>query len=847
MIRFSQVEIQYMEYENLNKDEVTLYFQTRHQEDIVCVTKGSSYVGIITWDILQRSDCIQESIQKEYFLMDETIWQQGREYLKKNGMEFPIPVLNKEHQIVCLAWQDMEANRELRMLCELEECENAISFRDLNPGSTSVTIHGCNELAWYFAQYLQKRNISINVEGKYWKEISGLSGKKYESNTCQNYEIWAEGVHQKSGDWKQERLRSASVEFECVDEIYEANIKAGKITDAEGDSQRLLEKLRRSGQIVIRGTGTKAQDAYDWLLANGIDICAFQSGNPWENRKRLLGRPIMRKTEIERQYKYAIILECSSKHSAWGFGDVDDYAYKGYRRNERYILLRDYIEVPENNLKHVLETKNVILVGDIRLCSRMCRWWRIYGTNVKEIGYWDILDENSEEIEKIQISVINKRKLSEEAVYMLVMPKYISEAYVAEKELGKYKLYVSALQEKGINDYSDYFSDMEKMILLEPETGKFEQKELRPAGILIGAIPAFCGNILFKQSLDGHPEIVSISEGSFFNNNLYSICIRLAEYMSKDILPAFMMLHQKESSSDLEVWTIYQRMTEGDAKIQINPDKEKFYRKMEELLKLSDCFTSQELFVMFHIAYASMFGREIQDIGNVIIYWEPHELDRNLTRKCAYWLESEEVAGFTLNTVRNRYIRAGSGINYVKELNWKAGITPMYGCEYIKKTAYKNWKECTIRFEDLKSEPVETLTTLCNWLGISFHEALMQTTWHGKKAFYNGITGFDTKPAYNLYEQYLSIFDRMRICLVACSYQKHYGYPFVNCLYFSRRELQEMYLMEFRWEKLPNGTVGKDEKSVWNLQNIIRHLLWLERFAAVMEIEIDESYGVLKS
>lgn len=848
MIRFLQVEFNYIEYDSLDKSELISYFQAGHQEEIVCVLKERSYVGILTLDFLQRSDSVSECIQRDYIVMDETIWQQGRKYFSNNGMEVSVPVLNREHQILCLAWQDVEANRELRMLWELDDCENAFSFHDLKPDLNVVTIHGCNELAWYFAQYLQERNIAVNVEEKYWRDIGGLSGKECKNKICESYEIWAEGVYQKSGDWRQERLRSASVEFECIDEIYEANIKAGIIADAEGGIRYLLEKIRDNTQIVIRGTGTKAQDAYDWLLSNGIDICAFQSGNPRENRKSLLGRPIMRKSEIQKQYKKAVIMECSSKHSTWGFGDVNDYAYEGYRRNERYILLRDYIEVPENNLKHVLAEKNVILAGDIQLCSRVCRWWKTYGTNVKEIGYWDILEENSEEVKnKFHLSVINKGKLTDDTICMLVMPKYISEAYVTEDVLGKDQLYTSALHEKGINDYSDYFSNMDKMILLEPETVKYKQKELRPTGILIGAIPAFCGNILLKQSLDGHPEIVSIGEGSYFNNNLYSICIRLAEYRSKDILSAFMVLHQKESSSDQEVWAIYQRMTEKDVKIQINPDKEKFIRKMKELLKISDHFTSQELFVMFHIAYAAMLDREIPDIGEVIIYWEPHEMDRKLTRKCAYWLESEDVAGFTINTVRNRYIRAGSSINYLTDLNWTAGMASVYGCEYIKKAVYKNWKEYTIRFEDLKIKPAETLARLCDWLGISFHESLMQTIWHGKKAFYNGITGFDVGPAYNLYERYLSIFDRMRICLVAGSYQKQYDYPFVNCLCFSRRELQEMYLMEFRWEKLPNGEAGKDEKSIWNLQHTIRHLLWLERFAEVMEVEIDESYGVLKS
>ena len=53
-------------------------------------------------------------------------------------------------------------------------------------------------------------------------------------------------------------LCSVSVEFECVDKIYEANIKARLIKDAEGDSETLLERLRQEKEIVILGIDENA-------------------------------------------------------------------------------------------------------------------------------------------------------------------------------------------------------------------------------------------------------------------------------------------------------------------------------------------------------------------------------------------------------------------------------------------------------------------------------------------------------------------------------------------------------------------------------------------------------------
>lgn len=153
-------------------------------------------------------------------------------------------------------------------------------------------------------------------------------------------------------------------------------------------------------------------------------------------------------------------------------------------------------------------------------------------------------------------------------------------------------------------------------------------------------------------------------------------------------------------------------------------------------------------------------------------------------------------------------------------------------CPWYEKSEY----ESIIKFEDLKCHPKEILSQLCDWLGICFDDSLMETTVHGEKAFYDGvITGFDTKPAYNLYEEFFSVFDRMRICLLNGTYHKENGYAYVDCLDFSRRELQELFLKDFRWEQNQGTTDGKTQESIWNVQKYFRYLLWQERFTEVKE------------
>lgn len=92
---------------------------------------------------------------------------------------------------------------------------------------------------------------------------------------------------------------------------------------------------------------------------------------------------------------------------------------------------------------------------------------------------------------------------------------------------------------------------------------------------------------------------------------MYSICIRLAEEDAGNILAGF--------------WYLYRQEAGEEAVAKYFPNKEKFDRKLKELLGLNGRFTSQELFVMFHLAYEAMYGREMSCLENTVIYWEPHQ------------------------------------------------------------------------------------------------------------------------------------------------------------------------------------------------------------------------------
>ena len=300
----------------------------------------------------------------------------------------------------------------------------------------------------------------------------------------------------------------------------------------------------------------------------------------------------------------------------------------------------------------------------------------------------------------------------------------------------------------------------------------------------------------FGSILDGHTQILKFDYSlsiAFINHNLFSFCIRLCHEKPEDILRMF--------------WEIYIAEATPGCMEQEFPDKEKFDGRLKEFLVLSDSFTSQELFVIFTAAYEAMYDTEIDILSNKVIYWEPHGCSRDIFRDYAAWLEDEEIIGTTVRISRNEIVRQGSILNTYNHF---------YGClddnDYWKNldsTSLFNtkgysgsyWKEFTVRFEDLKLVPKQVIHNICDKIGIQWEDILLQTTHRGEISFYESTTGFSLRPVYDSYENYLSTFDRFRISLLYAYIQKKYGYPYSDPSSFSRRELQAMFLKDFKFEK----------------------------------------------
>ncbi len=788
MIRFFDKEVNCVTSGELTRDRLFSYFLDGNREDILCVIdEDGRYQGNITYVSLLHSTDVQGSIRTEKVVLDEHLWENGRKFFNsyQNLMEEVIllPVVDQEGQLICFACQDMDANRELRQLRELQAYRNALSFRDVFPEFDCVTIWECNELAYYFAQYLKEIGVPVSVKGSLWKYFGEWEG--CETLDYRNLNIYADGTWEKSNNLRENLLRSVSAEFECIDQVYEKNIQEGWITDQAQTSENLLLWLQKQPELYLIGTGPQTQDTYDFLLEHGADIAGFVSKELDQPRQMLLGKQVCSWYEIQHSTQ-AVLIECTQKHSAWGAGYVDFFDYAGYYRNERCILMRDYFEVSKRSLlKHALHGRRIVLTGDSALCGRLLTYLK----DQADCYYWNY--QNAAD-EWSGCSVLSGEDITEEDICIPVFPEYFApddhSAGIRKKEEC-----LKGIKESGVLNLTDYFCDTVSLIQLEHELTDREWKE-HPKGIIIGAISYCCGNMFFRGVLEGHSQILMMDSG-FLSDNLFSICLRLSAEKSENIAAVFWKIMEEEAEflpAGIE---------------NLFPSREKFHKTLERELAKKDSFCSQELFTIFHLAYASMWGEAPADMTDMVIYWEPHLVPRDVCEQYAAWLYHEKVSGYIVNVVRNGTIRAGSYLNFYEHENRLTNLEIAAYWHMVdeaepRRESYDGFQRVIVKFEDIKCKPEETLESLCQTIGISWSDTFLQTTSHGVQTSYHGTTGYDIRPVYDTYERYFSGYDRMRLVLLLSEWQAEYEYPCVDILEFSRRELQEMFVKDFRFEDM---------------------------------------------
>lgn len=776
---------------------------------------------------LALRDNMDAVIADEHILRGNDIWENAKEYFKRNltidvAKIQLLPVVNKSQEVICFAYQDSEANREIRMLKELEDSGNTLQFHDIFPEIRDVVVCGCNELAYYFVRYLEKQQISVAVTGKYWDFFGYEACGNIDLDGNHKMVVYAEGVIPQTGNLYQTVIRSMSPEFEYIDKIYEANVLAGKIRDAKGDLDELLRKVREK-EIVILGADAKAQDIYDLLYEHGIDICCFTE---WKDRgetdvcRTLLGKPVVNIEEALKSKSDTVFIECNNKGSALGTEIVDSLDYYGYERNEQFFLIRDYTDVPGTNLLHVLKGKKVFFAGDEQLCAMLFEYLR---------------DKEQGDIELTYIELSQCEAVKETDILCVVNP-WIDRTRVTMQENPKVWYFWNTLAQKTPVLYTDYFSQVRTLVEADLHRTRGKEKyalrELCPKGILLGRIQAHCGNVFFRGILDGHPNILKwgYRDHSVLNNNLFLYCIRLAGEKAEDVMPVFKKMYREEfafqSKEEFSSW-------------------DKFEENANRMLSLKDSFTSQELFVIFHISFAEMLcGYKQVDLDTKVIYWEPHMFPRDDFPFLAQWLEDEQINGKTVLISRDMMVRAGS--SYLYSRKWYRDSLAREPGIYVEEVledniAHQYWEEFHMRFEDIKLHPQRELRKFCARLGIPWSDTMLRVTANGRSLGYEGIFDFDIKPVFNKNEEVLSEFDRFRIIISNSLYQKKYGYTYENCMKYSRKELQIMFLKPYRFQERLQFRDGKDKTAYFlRAYKIDMKQLWEVRKHMVMDDIVPE-------
>lgn len=836
MIRFCDKEVCCIVENELNRKQLIEYFLNGHRNELVCILdEEGKYTGKITYDSLLGKD-IRDSINSDYLVLDKNIWKNGRKYFSQckkefGGVEF-LPVLDKEHHLLCFAWQDDEANRELRMLDELMNCCGALDFKEFYSEVDCVIVDGCNELAYFLIKYLKNIGVLVYAPGKMWKAIGidDIADVKTKEETLdyRRLTIYSEGIEPKTA----EKRSSVSAEFECIDLIYEENIRRGLISDTTGNFQSMLENIKGK-QIAIIGIGENSLNAYDFLLENGIDINCFILEKEGYQEKRLFDKQILTREEAEKYAENLIFVETCSKYSAWGFGGVDFYYYLGYKRNEKFFLLQDYIDIPKRGLLNVMNNimklpeRKLILTGDIWLCLKLRKILENQNGCMRgRIVYCDVLGEYTEENKKMIL--VDADEICGLDICLLLTPGYygcrlVSKGHIINYGKTRREKYLIELKKYNVNNILLY--PVENFIFIKDNICKIinQNSKLKIKKIILGSIVSHSGNDFFRGLLDNHSQIVMIGK-NYLSNNLYSICIRLATERADDILSLF--------------WKLY---NEGQLAEWEDDKKARFSQSMKEMLDEKDKFSSQELFIMIHISYAKIWRKEIEDMSRLVIYWEPHNISRVMLENYAEWLGDICDSGYLINIVRNTVMRAGSCLKFTEKIDQRFSSSgkdiflDLLFCRNIEKE-YDGWKRLLFRFEDLKCKPQKELERLCDELEIAWSDTLLETTENGKKSYVGNVTGFDLAPVYYEYEEYFSSFDRFRISLILAAWQKKYGYPYVNSLRFSRRELQEMFAKKFRFEaKLRFSNVEEEmEFQMWK-KKLLCDRLWMNRRMEICE------------
>lgn len=544
--------------------------------------------------------------------------------------------------------------------------------------------------------------------------------------------------------------------------------------------------MKIDGNIIVYCAKGYGERVYLELLSIGCRVVAFCDNARLNQDGMRLGLPVYSYQDCRMNYPKAVYVVANSTY-AIAIEIGIELEKDGYVKDYSYFLsieleMRGELSEYKGSVKKVLDNQTLILFGRSFLCELFVKWIQEMRWNTK------VLVCPSED----DIDCFSNQY--SDAIWIPL------EMGIALGMLEKNEHLVQILQSHRICSFSRFF---EENALYCEELAVGDMKEVNQLGVQVKKVlflkaSAVSGSSLVAAVLDSHPNILSLGV-NIWEVNIWHI-------VKKAVIAT------GESLAEIITGEInYYWQTTGGNKISWLKDYQKV---LERYFQKGKKYSEKDLFLLIYLAYYE-FLHGVPLRGEAVIYMDPHanELMRD---SILTWLEQMGFEVILLEMIRTPFKRLGSAIKFelhlLKTQNKLVKPYKIFRLLYMMSGEILYQKELEhqlvrIRFEDLKMYPQQILIKLCNILGISWSDTLLETTEAGKESVYavNGdyITGFDLKPVYYTYDEFFDAFDKFRLDLIFREKNKAYGYSYVDKKKYpiSLEKLVKLFELPFRFEQ----------------------------------------------
>lgn len=331
-----------------------------------------------------------------------------------------------------------------------------------------------------------------------------------------------------------------------------------------------------------------------------------------------------------------------------------------------------------------------------------------------------------------------------------------------------------------------------------------------------GFMHTYSGFLFFSGVLDNHKNLLTIK-----SLGLSGFAYLYREFlMDKNILEGISNL---EHTQDNYVKRIFERIfplhyCSQDSSLDVRKKElQSFFSILGSFFKEDYCPTKLEWLKGIYLAYALLMGRNLNQRIAPAIVFGTHFAGEPITIHDMFDVFRTIPYLRRISIMRRPTIAVGARIdgfvegldlkdqNYIQWINNCIFSVPV---GYVRTDNEFSLYQGIVRFEDLKIFPKATCESICDFLDIEWDDMLMEVTANGETYDLvlgkRKISGFDTKPVYNLHENVMSPFDYYRMELVVENDILPWGYKPLyhkDGMKYSIEEIFKLFEVHFKCEE----------------------------------------------